>query len=70
MHADCEGELMQEGSNQEDIWGANWIPGTQSIEFEALINIRPKQKNRSMTIQDSVIKHQVENMIRQLLENE
>ena len=46
MHADCEGELMQEGSNQEDIWGANWIPGTQSIEFEALINIRPKQKNR------------------------
>jgi len=70
MHADCEGELMQEGSNQEDIWGANWIPGTQSIEFEALINIRPKQKNRSMTIQDSVIKHQVENIIRQLLENE
>lgn len=61
---------MQEGSNQEDIWGANWIPGTQSIEFEALINIRPKQKNRSMTIQDSVIKHQVENIIRQLLENE
>lgn len=61
---------MQEGSNQEDTWGANWIPGTQSIEFEALINIRPKQKNRSMTIQDSVIKHQVENIIRQLLENE
>ena len=68
MHADCEAALIEDGSHQEDIWGANWIPATQTIEYEALINIRPNQKNYSMTIQDPGIKQQVENTVRQLLE--
>jgi hypothetical protein len=68
MHADCEAALIEDGSHQEDIWRANWIPATQTIEYEALINIRPNQKNYSMTIQDPGIKQQVENTVRQLLE--
>ena len=68
MHADCEAVLMENGSHQEDIWGANWIPVTQIIEFEALINIRPKQQNMTMAIQDAVIKSKVENISRKLLE--
>ena len=68
MHADCEAVLLDNGSHQENIWGANWIPETQSIEFEALINIRPKQKNSSMIIQDPVIKQSVENLVKSILE--
>ena len=68
MHADCEAVLIEDGSHQEDVWGANWIPLTQTIEFEALINIRPKQQNMSMTIQDAVIKSKVESISRRLLE--
>lgn len=67
MHADCEAALIENGSNQEDIWGANWVPTTQTIEFEALINIRPNQQNLSMTIQDPTIKQQIKNIVRQLL---
>lgn len=67
MHADCEAVLIEDGSNQEDIWGANWIPATQTVEFEALINIRPHQQNYSMTIQDAAIKQQVEDITRHLL---
>lgn len=67
MHADCEAVLIEDGSSQEDIWGANWIPATQSVEFEALINIRPNQQNYSMIIQDTTIKQQVEDITRQLL---
>jgi len=67
MHADCEAALIEDGSNQEDIWGVNWIPTTQTIEFEALINIRPNQQNFSMTIQNPTIKQQVETIARQLL---
>ncbi len=26
MHADCEAVLLEDGSIQGDIWGANWIP--------------------------------------------
>ena len=67
MHADCEAVLIEDGSDQKDIWGANWIPATQTVEFEALINIRPHQQNYSMTIQDAAIKQQVEDITRHLL---
>ena len=35
MHADCEAVLLEDGGLQGDIWGANWIPSTQTVEFEA-----------------------------------
>lgn len=68
MHADCESQLLADGSRQEDVWGANWIPASQTVEFEALINIRPKQQNLSMTIHDPTIKQQIEMITKQLLE--
>lgn len=68
MHVDCESVLLEDGSRQEDIWGANWIHSTQTIDFEALINIRPNQENLSMTIQDPAIKQRVETIVRNLLE--
>ena len=43
LHADCEAVLLDEGSRQEDIWGADWIPSTQQVRYEALINIRPSE---------------------------
>lgn len=67
MHADCESMLLADGSNQIDIWGANWIPITQTVEFEALINIRPNQKNYSMIVQDPDVSKQIEDIIIQLL---
>ena len=52
LHADCEAGLLADGSKQDDIWGADWIPDTKQVRFEALINIRPRQWNRSMRIED------------------
>ena len=68
MHADCESVLLRDGSQQSDIWGADWIPSIQQVEFDALINIRPNQQNFSMAIQDAKIKQHVESITRQLLE--
>ena len=42
MHYECEQLLLGEGSTQENLWGANWFPDEQSVEFESLINIRPR----------------------------
>jgi len=50
MHADCEAVLLEDGSQQEDVWGADWTPAAQQVTFEALINIRPRQDNPSMEI--------------------
>jgi len=67
MHADCEQLLLDDGSEQDDLWGANWYPADQRIEFDALINIRPRLDNRSTLIQSEEIRRQVEAVSRQLL---
>ena len=70
MHADCEAALLQEGSQQENIWGADWIPESQEVRFESLINIRPKQGNRSMTIGDSTLRTAIDAIIRERLQSQ
>jgi len=67
MHADCEQLLLEAGSEQDDIWGANWYPADQRIEFEALINIRPREGNRGIQIRDNEIRRKVESVTRQIL---
>jgi len=67
MHFDCEQVLLDDGSEQDDIWGANWYPTEQRIEFEALINIRPRLGNRSIVIQSEELRRQVEAITRQRL---
>ena len=59
MHADRESALLEDGSQQEDVWGADWTPASQQVTFESLINIRPRQDNRSLDIQDSGIRSRV-----------
>lgn len=70
LHADCEAMLIEDGSKQEDIWGADWLPESKEVKFEALINIRPRQKNRSLVIENKKIREKVEDIVRKRLENE
>ncbi len=67
MHADCESALLEEGSRQEDIWGADWYPVTQEVVFESLINIRPRQNNVSLEIEDDAVRHRVSRISGDLL---
>ncbi len=67
MYADCESALLDDGSEQDDLWGANWYPQEQRIEFESLINIRPRLGNRSILLQDENRRKQVEAITRQIL---
>lgn len=67
MHADCEAVLLESGSEQDDLWGANWYPSEQRIEFESLINIRPRMGNRSIILQDENLRKQVEDVTRSIL---
>jgi hypothetical protein len=62
MHADAEEALLEDGSRQPDLWGANYYPGRgreDCIEYTSLINIRPAQDNRSMEIRDPAIRERV-----------
>lgn len=44
LHADEEALLLEAGSKQENLWGANLYPQKledEWIEFDSMINIRP-----------------------------
>jgi len=67
MHADGEALLLADGSKQEDLWGANVylepLPNGERIAYTSLINIRPRQGNRAMEIQDFTIRARVKEVI-------
>jgi hypothetical protein len=67
MYADCQPVLLEDGSEQHDLWGANWYPAQQRIAFESLINIRPRLGNRNILIQSQELRAKVESITREIL---
>lgn len=63
MHADGEAYLLDAGSKQEDLWGINLHPdkfGTNEfVEFDSMINIRPRQQNPSRDVLDESIRSSI-----------
>jgi len=68
LHADCEAALLDDGSRQHDIWGADWYPVQREVGFESLINIRPRQNNPALEVQDPALRSRIEVIVRRLLE--
>ena len=70
LHADAERMLLEDGSRPDDLWGINLYP-TRSraewIEFQSLINIRPAQGNRSLTVENEPLRQQIAAMVNQLI---
>lgn len=70
LHADAEALLLERGSRQASLWGANYIPGAgpeHCLELTALINIRPGQGNRSMVVQDPEIAAKMRTIVGDLI---
>ncbi|RJR28297.1 hypothetical protein C4564_05730 [Candidatus Microgenomates bacterium] len=51
-HFEGEKILLEQGSNQSDIWGGGIDTETLEIDFNSFINIRPKDNNTKNDIQD------------------
>jgi len=70
LHADAEQRLLEAGSRQGDLWGANYYPGRGRhgcVEFTAPINISPARGNRGMEIGDPVLRERVRNLTNALV---
>jgi len=69
-HADAETLLLEQGSKQFDLWGFNIYPDRlagQQIEFVSLINIRPRQNNKKMDIENSEIREKISQIFNKLV---
>jgi hypothetical protein len=68
LHYDCEQALLSDGSRQENIWAASFMPLTRKMIFESIVNLRSRQ-NRSMEILDPNIRERVAQIIIEFLGN-
>ncbi len=66
-HADCEAALLGINSRQQNIWGAGVNLTTRQIEYDSIINIRPSMGNRSLIIENSAIRSQINQIIKHLI---
>ena len=58
LHSDGEEKLLNDGSIQKNLWGANFYPWQEKgkrLEFTSLINIRPVDGNYGMEVEDNNI---------------
>lgn len=71
MHADAEEVMLNNGSKQEDLWGFNIFPDSpedKRYEYISFINIRPRQNNFDMTIQDPTLRKKMKTVIEGLID--
>lgn len=62
MHADEEKELLDKGSHQDDLWGINLypdLPGNEFIEFDSMINVRPRLHNFTRGIESKELQQKI-----------
>ena len=70
-HSDQELFLLDRGSNQENLWGINLWPdkyGTDEfVEFDSMINLRPRQNNRSRSVENSEIRKTIIDIVSEVV---
>ena len=72
LHADLEKFLIENGSYQENLWGINIYPDLELddkdfVEFDSMINIRPRQNNRSRGVEDPSLRKSILNIVGNLI---
>ncbi len=71
LHADQEAFLLEDGSQQENLWGINIYPeliGNDMIEFDSMINLRPYMNNRSRGVEDEKIRNKIITIVTKLIQ--
>jgi hypothetical protein len=70
LHADEEALLLEQGARQADLWGINLYPdreGSERVEFDSMINLRPSQGNRSRSVEDPTLRERILDVVAALL---
>jgi hypothetical protein len=70
LHSDEETLLLDEGSTQSNLWGINLYPaehGDAFIEFDSMINVRPRQGNPSRDVLDERTRTQIRSVVSQMV---
>ena len=70
LHSDEEAALLAQGSVQADLWGINIYPEqprSEWVEFDSMINIRPRLGNRSRSVKDTAVQQLILEIVDSLI---
>lgn len=66
LHSDLEALLLEDGSQQNNLWGINLypdLPEDEFIEFDSIINMRPSQGNMSRGVDNEEIRQRITEIV-------
>lgn len=70
LHADDAAVLLADSSRLRHLWGINLHPaddGPDWIEFDSMINIRPREGNRSRGVDDERTRARIRRVVESLI---
>ncbi len=70
LHSDEEAALIEQGSEQKNLWGINIYPDADEesfIEFDSMINLRPSQGNRTRGVDNPAIRERIIAVVNKLI---
>jgi len=70
LHADEEAEFIKSGSKQDHLWGINIypdLPYPDRIEFDSMINVRPREGNMARGVDDPELRNAITDIIKALI---
>ena len=71
LHADEEEFLLENDSEQKNLWGINIHPEKFGfddwIEFDSMINLRPAQNNKTRGIDNTEIREKIIKIVKKLV---
>lgn len=70
LHADLEKLLLENGSEQFNLWGINLYFDGDLVEFDSMINIRPAQGNRSRNVEDEATRQKILEVVDKWIAND
>jgi len=73
LHSDEEALLLENGSKQDNLWGINIYPDLQAderIEFDSMINLKPRLSNRTRNVDSPEIRDKIIKIINKLIKDE
>lgn len=70
LHADEEALLIENGSEQKNLWGVNVypaLPSDECVEFDSMINISPRRGNRTRGVENTAIRQKITDIVGSLI---
>jgi Protein of unknown function (DUF5674) len=70
LHADEEAFLLERSSSRDNLWGINLlteVDPTEMVEFDSMINIRPRQQNLSRGVESEALREKILAIVKELV---